>query len=155
MWLSTRVHSRSGWNEWKNCWVSCTAKCLAGGNVRWHCRRGSLYPQWDRLWRPHRDCSLWTSCRSSSHRTSPSLWTDGLSQGHTTLLPWAALCSGEPLPAIGSASWRYFVDNRTNKTGKLLPHGKYSSKRSDSLRFYDYLCHVIDDFCLSWFAALR
>ena len=28
-------------------------------------------------------------------------------------------------------------------------HVKYSSKRSDSLRFYAYLCHVIDDFaCL-------
>ena len=31
----------------------------------------------------------------------------------------------------------------------MLPHVKYSSKRSDFLRFYDYLCHVIDDFCLS------
>ena len=42
-----------------------------------------------------------------------------------------------------------FVDNRTHKTGKLLPHMKNSSKRSDFLRFYAYLCHVIDDFaCL-------
>jgi len=38
---------------------------------------------------------------------------------------------------------------RTYKTGKKLSHVKYSSKRSDFLRFYDYLCHVIDDFaCL-------
>ena len=36
-----------------------------------------------------------------------------------------------------------------HKTGKLISHVKYSSKRSDSLRFYLYLCHVIDDFaCL-------
>ena len=42
-----------------------------------------------------------------------------------------------------------FVDNRTLKTGKMLSHMKYSSKRSDFLRFYAYLCHVIDDFaCL-------
>ena len=26
---------------------------------------------------------------------------------------------------------------------------------SSFLRFHAYLCHVIDDFCLSWFAALR
>ncbi len=32
---------------------------------------------------------------------------------------------------------------------KKLSHMKYSSKRSDFLRFYAYLCHVIDDFaCL-------
>ena len=31
----------------------------------------------------------------------------------------------------------------------MLPHVKYSSKSSDFLRFYAYLCHVIDDFCLS------
>ena len=30
--------------------------------------------------------------------------------------------------------------------GKLLPHVKYSSKRSDFLIFYAYLCHAIDDF---------
>ena len=42
-----------------------------------------------------------------------------------------------------------FVDNRTHKTGKLLPHMKNSSKRSDFLRFYAYLCHVIEEFaCL-------
>ena len=29
-----------------------------------------------------------------------------------------------------------FVDYRTHKTGKMLPHVKYSSKRSDFLRFY-------------------
>ena len=42
-----------------------------------------------------------------------------------------------------------FVDYRIHKTGKMLPHVKFSSKRSDFLRFYLYLCHVIDDFCLS------
>ena len=41
-----------------------------------------------------------------------------------------------------------FVDYRTHKKGKMLPHVKYSSKRSDFLRFYAYLCHVIDDFLL-------
>ena len=36
-----------------------------------------------------------------------------------------------------------------HKTGKFISHVKYSSKRSDSLRFYLYICHVIDDFaCL-------
>jgi len=39
--------------------------------------------------------------------------------------------------------------------GKKLPHVKYSSKRSDFLRFYAYLCHVIDDFACFDFAALR
>ena len=39
-----------------------------------------------------------------------------------------------------------FVDNRTHKTGKLLPHMKNSSKRSDFLRFYAYLCPVIEEF---------
>ena len=42
-----------------------------------------------------------------------------------------------------------FVDNRTHKTGKLLLHMKNSSKRSDFLSFYAYLCHVIEEFaCL-------
>ena len=42
-----------------------------------------------------------------------------------------------------------FVDNWTHKTGKLLLHMKNSSKRSDFLRFYAYLCHVIEEFaCL-------
>ena len=30
----------------------------------------------------------------------------------------------------------------------MLPHVKYSSKRSDSLRFYLYLCHVLLRFML-------
>ena len=42
-----------------------------------------------------------------------------------------------------------FVDYRTHKTGKMLTHVKYSSKKSNFLRYYAYLCHVIDDFCLS------
>ena len=43
----------------------------------------------------------------------------------------------------------HFFDNRTYITGKKLSYVKYSSKRSDFLRFYLYLCHVIDDFaCL-------
>ena len=42
-----------------------------------------------------------------------------------------------------------FVDNRSHITEKKLSYVKYSSKRSDFLRFYAYLCHVIDDFaCL-------
>ena len=43
----------------------------------------------------------------------------------------------------------HFVDNGADVTGKKLSHMKYSSKRSDFLRFYAYLCHGIDDFaCL-------
>ena len=37
---------------------------------------------------------------------------------------------------------------------KLLSHVKYSSKRSDFLRFYLYFCHAIDDFACLDFAAL-
>ena len=49
----------------------------------------------------------------------------------------------------GTGSWHHFVDNWTHKTGKLLSHMKYSSKRSDFLRFYLYLCHAIEVFaCL-------
>ena len=43
----------------------------------------------------------------------------------------------------------FSLDYRTHKTGKLLPNVKYSSKRSDFLRFYAYICHFIDDFYLS------
>ena len=44
---------------------------------------------------------------------------------------------------------QHFVDNRSHITGKKLSYVKYSSKRSDFLRFFAYLCHVIDDFaCL-------
>ena len=38
------------------------------------------------------------------------------------------------------------VDNGADVTGKKLSHMKYSSNRSDFLRFYLYLCHVIEDF---------
>ena len=44
---------------------------------------------------------------------------------------------------------QHFVDHRTHKTGKMLHHVKYFSERSDFLRFYAYLCHATDDFCLS------
>ncbi|MBP5620235.1 MAG: hypothetical protein J6X23_07340, partial [Bacteroidaceae bacterium] len=37
------------------------------------------------------------------------------------------------------------VDNGADVTGKKLSHMKYFSKRSDSLRFYAYLCHVMCD----------
>ena len=50
---------------------------------------------------------------------------------------------------------QHFVDNGADVTGKKLSHMKYSSKRSDFLRFYAYLCHVIDDFACFDFAALR
>ena len=44
---------------------------------------------------------------------------------------------------------QHFVDNGADVTGKKLSHVKYSSKRSDSIRFYAYLCHVMCDFaCL-------
>ena len=47
---------------------------------------------------------------------------------------------------ISKNGLQHFVYNRSHKTGKKLSHMKYSSKRSDFLRFYLYLCHVIDDF---------
>ncbi len=41
------------------------------------------------------------------------------------------------------------VDYRGQNTVKFVQDEKYSSKRSDSLRFYAYLCHVMCDFaCL-------
>ena len=54
------------------------------------------------------------------------------------------------LIAVGSTpQTQHFVDNGADVTGKLFSHMKNSSKRSDFLRFYAYLCHVIDDFaCL-------
>ena len=47
---------------------------------------------------------------------------------------------------LRTSETQYFVDNRTYITGKFLSHVKNSSKRSDFLRFYAYLCHVIEDF---------
>ena len=41
-----------------------------------------------------------------------------------------------------------FIDNGTHVTRKYPSHINYSSKMSDFLRFYFYLCHVIDDFLL-------
>ena len=54
------------------------------------------------------------------------------------------------LIAVWSTSeTQHFVDDGADVTGKKLSYMKYSSKRSDFLRFYAYLCHVIDDFaCL-------
>ena len=50
--------------------------------------------------------------------------------------------SGAPKPKLT-------VSNRTDVTVKFLHHVKNSTERSDFLRFYAYLCHVIDDFaCL-------
>ena len=37
----------------------------------------------------------------------------------------------------------------------MLPHVKYSSKRSDFLRFYDYLCHAIEVFACLEMQPLR
>ncbi len=43
----------------------------------------------------------------------------------------------------------YIEEGSFASMGKKLSYVKYSSKRSDFLRFYLYLCHVIDDFaCL-------
>ena len=50
-------------------------------------------------------------------------------------------CRSDPLGRDGDESGK--------NTVKSVQNEKYSSQRSDSLRFYDYLCHVIDDFCLS------
>ena len=41
------------------------------------------------------------------------------------------------------------VDYRGQNTVKSVQNEKYSAKSGDFLRFYAYLCHVIDDFaCL-------
>ena len=41
------------------------------------------------------------------------------------------------------------VDYRGKNTVKSVQNEKYSAKSADFLRFYAYLCHVIDDFaCL-------
>jgi len=42
------------------------------------------------------------------------------------------------------------VDYRGQNTVKFVQNEKYSAKSADFLRFFAYLCHVIDDF-----AALR
>ena len=41
------------------------------------------------------------------------------------------------------------VDYRGQNTVKFVQNEKYSAKSADFLRFFAYLCHVIDDFaCL-------
>ena len=50
---------------------------------------------------------------------------------------------------------QHFVDNGADVTGKKLSHVKYSSKRSDSLRFYLYLCHVNADFLSCLFCSTK
>ena len=47
------------------------------------------------------------------------------------------------------------VDYRGQNTVKFVQDEKYSAKSGDFLRFYAYLCHVIDDFACFDFAALR
>jgi hypothetical protein len=42
----------------------------------------------------------------------------------------------------------HYVDNEINETRKQLSHMKYSYKGSVILKFYAYLCHVMDDFYL-------
>ena len=42
----------------------------------------------------------------------------------------------------------HFVDKEINVTRKQLYHMKYSYKGSVILKFYAYLCHVVDDFYL-------
>ena len=41
------------------------------------------------------------------------------------------------------------VDYRGQNMVKFVQDEKYSAKSGDFLRFFAYLCHVIDDFCLS------
>ena len=53
-----------------------------------------------------------------------------------------------PKPQVG-------VDYRGQNTVKSVQNEKYSAKSGDFLRFYAYLCHVIDDFACFDFAALR
>ena len=82
--------------------------------------------------------------------------TEGADAGTALRIVQRVLCTEvEDALVVGGerliAEWRtsetqYFVDNRTYIMGKMLPHVKYSSKRSDFLRFYAYLCHAINDF---------
>ena len=46
----------------------------------------------------------------------------------------------------GTTKPQLAVDNWADVTVKFLHHVKNSTERGDFLRFYDYLCHVIDDF---------
>ena len=47
------------------------------------------------------------------------------------------------------------VDYGGQNTVKFVQNEKYSAKSGDFLRFFAYLCHVIDDFACFDFAALR
>ena len=47
------------------------------------------------------------------------------------------------------------VDYGGQNTVKFVQDEKYSTKSGDFLRFFAYLCHVIDDFACFDFAALR
>ena len=51
----------------------------------------------------------------------------------------------EPVPDDSAPKSQDFVDYRIHKTGKMLPHVKFSSKRSDFLRFYLYLLSLNDN----------
>jgi hypothetical protein len=45
----------------------------------------------------------------------------------------------------GTTKPQLAVDNWADVTVKLLHHVKNSTERGDFLRFYDYLCHVIQE----------
>ena len=47
------------------------------------------------------------------------------------------------------------VDHRGQNRVEFVQNEKYSAKSGDFLRFYAYLCHIIDDFACFDFAALR
>ena len=57
------------------------------------------------------------------------------------------LLQGHTVPPVTSAKSQVGVDYRGQNTVKFVQNEKYSAKSGDFLRFFAYLCHVIDDFC--------
>ena len=47
------------------------------------------------------------------------------------------------------------VDDDIDVSIKILYFVKKTNEKSDYLKFYVYFCHVIDDFYLFYFAALK
>ena len=74
-------------------------------------------------------------CDDSEDVTHPSLW-------HSYYL--AVLIAYQP-----TAKSQMGVYHRGQDRVEFVQNKKYSAKSGDFLRFYAYLCHVIDDFCLS------
>ena len=55
-------------------------------------------------------------------------------------------CAGGQSPLTYAAKSQVGVDYRGQNMVKFVQNEKYSTKSGDFLRFFAYLCHVIDDF---------